>query len=139
MLVSDELCSDVTCVERASDGWVRRTFQYCAAIAKDGHLVRWDTKFQQKVVFLYRDACDGKLSGKRGKIERAPALVNLHRIAAAQCDMWLRFSFQVGMFTANAVAAVRVASDCDGLHSAAPNVAGQETIVQRFRTAGQNF
>src|SRR5882724_7411913 len=62
----DELCSDVTCVERAGDGWVRRTFQYCAAIAKDGHLVRWDSKFQQKVVFLYREACDGKLCGKRG-------------------------------------------------------------------------
>ena len=78
MVLSNELRSDVTCIERAGDGWIRRALDYCAAIAKESHLVWGDVKSQQKVVFLYGDACGGKLFGKRGKIQRAPALVNLH-------------------------------------------------------------
>jgi hypothetical protein len=61
--------------------------------------------------------------------------VDLDGIAAAHSDVGLGFAVEVGEFAAGANVAVWVARDAEGLKVAAPDIAGDETAVQRFGPA----
>ena len=76
---------------------------------------------------------------EHGKIERAGALVNLDRIAAAHGDVGLGFALEVSEIAAGAGAAIRVARDAYGLEMARPDIAGDEAAVQGFGAASQKL
>jgi len=66
-------------------------------------------------------------------------VVNLHRVAPAHRDLWLRFPFQVGKLATPHARQSGVSRHPDGLKPAIPDVAGDEPPVQSLGFPGQDF
>lgn len=65
--------------------------------------------------------------------------MNLDGIAAAHGDMRLRFALEIREIAFCASAALWIAVNADGLHVAAPNVAGEQAAKKSFRAAGEKL
>jgi hypothetical protein len=131
--------ADVAGVEGAGDGGIFGAFEDGATVGEDRHFVRRDTEAEKEFVVADVGHGGGEAISKGSQVERAIALVNLDRIAAAHGDMGLDVAMEVGEIAMGAGAAVWVAGNADGLEVAAPDVTGDEEAVQRGSLPGEEL
>src|SRR5260370_8501449 len=84
-------------------------------------------------------SCRGQVASQRSQVQAAPAFVDLHRIAAAQGEAGLCFSFQVRKLALPTGAAALSPWDTQRLESRGPHVKCDEAYVPRFGLAEQNL
>jgi len=131
--------ADVAGVEGASDGGILGAFQDGATVGEHGHFIGRDAEAEKEIVVADVGDGGGEAGFQSGQVERASAFVDLHGIAAAHGDVGLGLAIEVRKFTAGAGAAIRVAGDAEGLETAGPNVAGDETAVEGGGASRQDF
>src|SRR5258708_35772521 len=127
--------TNVARVQRSCDARVLSSLDDGAAIGEDRHFVRRHTEAQEKTVFAHLGNRRCEAAAQRREIELPPALVNLHRIAAAHGQVGLSAAFDIAEVAADARAAVGIARHAHRLVSSGPHIKGKQAPSPPFRLA----
>lgn len=131
--------ADIASIEGTRDGGIARAFDDRATVRKNGEFVRRHAKTQKEIVAANSGSAFLDAPAQFAEIKAAAALVDLHRIAAAQGDVRLGFAFEIGEIASSASAAMRIPGGTDGLKAAGPNIARDEAAVQSFRFSSKKL
>ena len=86
--------ADIACVQTARNRRVRRSFDDCPAVGKQGHLVGLMPEFEDKLIVPHR-AMRPQTSRHLGEVDRTLLFMNLDGISAAERDVRPPLSRQV--------------------------------------------